>query len=142
MGDVLFYARFRVSSHQSKKNGRPIYKSQASGRPFLGKTAELLQAEREMLVNIMRAKDGAAPITAPINAKFTFWFHENKFWTKAGTRNKKLPDISNLYELPQDILQKAGVIFDDNLIESHDGSRRLPHKDGTFLEIELTSFEG
>lgn len=36
-----------------------------------------------------------------------------------------LPDLSNLYQMPEDLLQYAGVIEDDRLIAGHDGSRRV-----------------
>ena len=49
-------------------------------------------------------------------------------------RNKTIPDLSNLYELPQDCLERAGVIVNDRIIESHDLSRRLPSKQN---EIEI-----
>jgi len=37
----------------------------------------------------------------------------------------RLPDASNLYELPQDALEHAGVIVNDRLVQHHDGSRRI-----------------
>ena len=71
--------------------------------------------------------------------KITFLFPETKFFTKKGLRNKKIPDISNLYELVQDVLQKVEILEDDNLVESHDGSRRTPIKGEKYwLEIEIT----
>jgi len=36
-----------------------------------------------------------------------------------------IPDASNLYQAPEDALQAAGVLEDDRLVESHDGSRRV-----------------
>jgi Holliday junction resolvase RusA-like endonuclease len=41
-----------------------------------------------------------------------------------------LPDASNLYQCPEDLLQSAGVIEDDRLVEHHDGSRRICMCDG------------
>ena len=79
------------------------------------------------------------PIKDHVNAKFTFWFPETKFFTAKGNRSMNIPDLSNLYELPQDVLVKCGILDDDWLIESHNGSSRMPHKDERFiLEIELT----
>jgi|GEM_PF-3475371 len=57
-------------------------------------------------------------ITVPIHAKFTF----TGPWIR-GSGN--VPDLSNLYCGPEDWLQKARIITDDNQIESHDGSRRI-----------------
>ena len=39
--------------------------------------------------------------------------------------NENLPDASNLYQMPEDLLEAAGVIEDDRQVESHDGSRRV-----------------
>jgi Holliday junction resolvase RusA-like endonuclease len=36
-----------------------------------------------------------------------------------------LPDASNLYQFPEDMLEAAGILADDRQIESHDGSRRI-----------------
>jgi len=41
-----------------------------------------------------------------------------------------LPDESNLLQMPEDLLQAAGVIEDDRLVEHHDGSRRICMCDG------------
>lgn len=134
----LFYIRIPVESHVVKKNNRPIWR----GR--LGKSAVLRSAE-EYLIQVLRRetlKLPSLPITQDVSAKMTFFFHEKKFFTKKGARNKKLPDISNLYQLVEDCLQKAGVLFDDNLIDNHDGSRRLPHPDRNYLEIELFAIDG
>ena len=39
--------------------------------------------------------------------------------------NVNMPDASNLYQMPEDLLEAAGVIVTDNQIEHHDGSRRV-----------------
>ncbi|MGZ3773029.1 MAG: RusA family crossover junction endodeoxyribonuclease [Pseudobdellovibrionaceae bacterium] len=56
-----------------------------------------------------------APLTGLLHVKFTFCF-ENRQWE---------PDLSNCYEGPQDVMQEAGVFEDDQLIHSHDGSRKI-----------------
>ena len=43
-------------------------------------------------------------------------------WKSSGENN---PDASNLYQAPEDVLEAAGVLVDDGLVESHDGSRRI-----------------
>lgn len=58
------------------------------------------------------------PITAPINLIIrTFGA-----WKRA---SENLPDASNLYQMPEDLLQSAGIILDDRQVESHDGSERI-----------------
>jgi Holliday junction resolvase RusA-like endonuclease len=46
-------------------------------------------------------------------------------------------DASNLYQGPEDALQRAGIIEDDSAIEHHDGSRRHYDKDNPRVEIIL-----
>lgn len=52
-------------------------------------------------------------INFPIDVKMEFFVA----WKSDGQA-----DLSNLYQLPEDAMQAAGVIVDDNLIKSHDGS--------------------
>jgi len=121
----LFFARFEVGSHVSKKNSRPILRNSRTNRPFLGKGKALTQAEQLMMLNIERSKcNTSVPTSDDIHACFRFYFDD--FYTKDVRRRKNLPDLSNLVELPQDILQKCGVIENDSQIVSLDGSRRLP----------------
>jgi Holliday junction resolvase RusA-like endonuclease len=134
---VLFSCLIPVASHVVKKNNRPIWR----GR--LGKSDVLRSAESYLIQALTREMKLAKikPITEYVSVKFTFYFPTSKYLTKKGMRNKKVPDMSNLYQLPEDCMQKAGVLFDDNLIENHDGSKRLPHDQGHFLEIQITSLE-
>jgi len=53
---------------------------------------------------------------------------------------RRMPDASNLYEAPQDAMERAGVYKDDVQIESHDGSRRRYDKARPRVEILLTLF--
>ena len=59
------------------------------------------------------------PIDFPVSLKIMSY----GAW-KDGSGN--MPDASNLYEFPQDALEKAGIITNDRLVEHHDGSRRIP----------------
>jgi len=47
-------------------------------------------------------------------------------------------DASNLYELPQDAMQHAGILADDFQIATHDGSRRLLDRKNPRVVITLT----
>jgi Holliday junction resolvase RusA-like endonuclease len=81
------------------------------------------------------------PIDCDIHAQFTFYFPESVYYTKKGDRSAKLPDLSNLYELPQDVMQDMGIIKNDTLICSHDGSRREAVEGSNYyLEIILRRF--
>lgn len=79
-------------------------------------------------------------ITCDINAKYTFYFPKSLFLTRLNVRSKKLNDLSNLVELPSDVMQKVSIIENDQQICGLDGSRRLlSPDDNCWLEIELSS---
>lgn len=67
------------------------------------------------------------PIKEPINlcARFYFENHQHE------------ADLSNLYGGIEDMLQECGVIEDDRLIVSHDGSRKIFGEEPR-CEIEIT----
>lgn len=127
--NVLLRFRIDVNSHVTKKNGRTIFKNRRTGQLFPGKSADLVNAEKLISYHILEqahAQGFKETIDKRLWCIFHFIFPQEKYYTKKGTISEKLPDLSNLYELPQDILQSTGVIKNDSLIDSHDGSRRLP----------------
>lgn len=74
----------------------------------------------------------ACPIGFPINGKFVFYFKNHQAEA----------DLSNLYEGPQDELQTYGIIKDDRLIHSHDGSRKVfDGEEQERVEIELSTLD-
>lgn len=125
--ELLFYARFEVEKHVTKKNSRQIFKR--AGKPFLGKNQALRDAENYMLQKLRVQKDALGlnePLGCDMHAVFVFGFSD--YFTKKGQRSLRLGDLSNLYQLPEDCLEKAEIIKNDSLICSHDLSRRLPSK--------------
>lgn len=134
----IFSCKVEVFKHAVKKNGRNF--NRTTGRPF--KSEDLRLAEKILASKFYMLKNTAKPLPDDhfINAEFLFYFPESHFFTKKGKVNQKLPDLSNLYELPQDCLQAAGIIQNDTLINSHDGSARLPHdSDKYILEVTLSA---
>ena len=124
--DMLFQCKIKVDKHVSKKNSRKIMRN-AKGGYFIGKSDELIAYEAHLSIKLRQAANRASifgPIEGPLWVIFHFIFSEDKFFTKQGVVKKTLPDLSNLYELPQDCLEKAKVIYNDNQIWSHDLSRR------------------
>jgi Holliday junction resolvase RusA-like endonuclease len=138
-GKELFYASIEVERHATKKNGRTIFF--AGKRPILGKSQALRDAESNLVLELRSARNTYG-ITEPIECdmRALFIFHFANYFTKRGPRNKKLGDLSNLYQLPEDCMEEAGIIVNDSLICSHDGSRRVP-SDRNRLEIYLLRFE-
>lgn len=125
---LLCYFSIPVKSHVSKKNGRPIFRNRGTGIPFLGKDANLRAAEESMIIEfkMQRIAQGIMdPISERVWMIYHFYFRPEDYFTKKGEISLKLPDLSNLLELPSDCLQKAHIILNDTQIESFDLSRRL-----------------
>lgn len=131
MNEPIFSCSVLLSRHPAQKNEKVIQYRRGKGTPFIGSTSKF-KAERDaMLGTLRRIKlnnlSAQFPIRGDIHAKFLFYFAN--FYTKAGARNQKIPDLSNLYHFPEDCLQEVGIIENDSFICSHDGSRRLPSPD-------------
>ena len=56
-------------------------------------------------------------------------------------RTKRLADADNLYAGPQDALEEAGILENDVIIRSHDGSDRRYDKASPRVEITLTPWK-
>ena len=97
------------------KNSKRIVHFGGSPRLIPSKLA--LKAEKGAVTQLCPQRRGTT-WDGPIHVKFTFYGS----W-KSGGGN--VPDLSNLVELPQDCLTKAGIITDDRIIESLDGTRRV-----------------
>lgn len=113
-----------------KKNSRSIGRTR-EGRLFPMKSSKLRAAEEWAILQLKQQKfRGFAEYQHPIHVRFLFY-----------RKDKRHVDLSNLYEFAQDCLQEAGIIADDVLIESHDGSRKLydPHNERT--EIFISPYE-
>lgn len=123
----MFSCEFRVPSHISKKNNRPIW----GKRP--GKSKRLVAMEQYMEIMFRRAYKKSEPLKPPYHLKMTFVFGNNK------KREYAICDLSNLIELPQDCLQKAGVIENDRFVMSFDGTRKV-RGEGTLLRVEVLPY--
>lgn len=137
---LIFHCKIPLQHHVAKKNNRPIFKVRATGRSFLGKSPELQKYELLLVAEFQRQarlQNIVKPHDGPIWAMFHFYFPN--FFTKKGQMNMKLGDLSNLYQLPEDCLQKAGIIENDSLIMSHDLSRKLPGQE-CLLEVFLFTY--
>lgn len=135
---ILFYAKIDVEHHVSKKNNRPVFR--AGTRAFLGKSSKLRSAEDKMVLSL-RSQGNKYGITEPIRSDLwllCLFYFENYHLRKKDQRSKKLNDLSNLFELPADCLETAGIIENDSQICSFDLSRRLP---GMKNELEIFLIE-
>lgn len=140
--NVVFRCLVKVPRHSAKKNEKEPRFNPRTRKLFLGKTERAVICENwlKQMLTIQKLKNRIdTPIDFYINAKFTFFIPRTQYFNKNGTRSKKIIDTSNAYQLPEDVMQKVGILENDTFIDGHDGSRRKPI-DGTeyFLEIELT----
>lgn len=143
---ILFNISLDVEKHWSMKNRNQIFK--AGGRTFIGKSSAIVSAKHWMTLKISQEKyrQNLTTIDGPVWVIFHFYC--SNFWLKpkrksdAQRMNMKMGDLSNLYQMPEDCLQAAGVIQDDSLICSHDLSRKLPsNSDKNWLEIFVIKFD-
>ncbi len=117
-----------------KKNNQKVVTIRRGRRSFKTKvnTPQYQEWENEAAKTVRRARHQVnGPIECHIHARFIFYF-ENR---------QSEADLSNLYEGIQDILKKEGVIADDVLIESHDGSRKRFYQKPR-LEVALFEYDG
>lgn len=129
---MSFYYKFTIKgTPEVKKNSRTVVRNRRTGRMFPIKSSKLQGAETNAYADLMEQKrrSMALPISTPVNVCFIFY---------RATRHRV--DLSNLYELPQDALQKAGILENDSLIESHDGSRKRYDPENPRTEITITPF--
>jgi len=134
-----FYAE--VPNHAVLKNSKRYFKNPRTGRVVVLPSENAEYMKKWLSAALLRFKllQKIESIDCDVNARFLFYFPKSKFYTKKGVRSARIADLSNLYEMPQDCLQVAGVLLDDALICSHDGSRRLPiDSEKHYLRITLT----
>lgn len=91
--------------------------NRATGKPMLGKSEKLSAAEATALWELKeQSTDISEPLPITYRMHITFIFY---------CKDRRGRDLSNLLEFPQDCLQQAGIIANDSLIESLDGSRKF-----------------
>lgn len=147
--EVLFHARIELPYHATKKNGKSAFNG------YVVMSSRSRQAEKYLVLKLLQIKN-LKRITEPLRCdmhcvlffEFSDYYCKPKRKSDLPQRRKNLPDLSNLLELPADCMQpskpnkqRAGIIEDDTLICSFDGSRRLPSKDDkNWLEIFIYKF--
>ena len=134
---MLLSFKIEVDKIWSMKNNNRIRKS--GNRIFVGKEQALIRDKNYLILKLRQAWEQKPAIQYPVHA--TFIFHFANFYTKQNKMNMRLGDLTNIIQLPEDCLQSAGVIQDDCLIYSLDGSRKYPSKDDkNYIEIHLQKF--
>jgi Holliday junction resolvase RusA-like endonuclease len=99
------------------KNAKRMVTNKKTGRKFPISSAKVQKYNKHAIPQIQAQKQYAT-INQPIHLRMKFY----GAWKRSGGN---IPDLSNLYEAPQDLLTKCGIIADDRIVDSHDGSRRI-----------------
>lgn len=101
--------------------GRPIVKKNTQRTVGYGKARRVIYSPQYLewldaavlAIRCAKPQWPGNPINFPINLRCSFRFADKR----------STPDLSNLYEGIQDVLETEGVITNDKFIAGHDGSR-------------------
>ena len=152
---IKFQASFELQKHEVKKNRRKIMVNRKTKKRFIGKSDGLQQSELILIQRLIQHKlrQLSQPIECDLWMIVIFETKKSVLMTKAGVRKKSSANLSNLYQLVEDCLQKtkvskrgklisrgSGIINDDDQIQSHDWSR-VVSGDTTRLHLYLLSYE-
>ena len=109
------------------KNSKQLFKNPRNGKLFPSKSERYKRWAIFAGMFVFRARP-AKPITVPVNVKMLFYFKDHQHEA----------DLSNLYQGIEDILQTEGVLQNDRLIYSHDGSRKVFDSGPERVEVFIT----
>jgi len=128
--NVLFKAEL-LGRVGIKKNGKRIY--QRHGRIGITTSDNYKAWAKSAALQLLQSKTetlAALPISEPINLKCVFHFpnHHGE------------ADLSNLFQGIEDLLEELGIIKNDKLIYSLDGSRKVFGSKEFITQIEITKF--
>lgn len=115
-----------------KKNGKSVFVK--NGRAIITTSRNYKDFEKQATLCLLQQKARTLldlPFRFPLNVCFKFYCpsHQYEF------------DLSNAVQGLEDILQKIGIIEDDKLIYSLDGSRKIFGADRFYTEIEITAHD-
>lgn len=128
-----------IGNPMVKKNSRDIVRNKKTGRMYPIKSHALSEFEFDAAEQLKEQLPRSSvtgslfppfPLDEPLHIKFLFY-----------RKNNIRVDLSNLYEFPQDVLQRAGIIENDCIIESHDGSRKFVDAENPRTEIYIYPME-
>jgi Holliday junction resolvase RusA-like endonuclease len=139
----LFKCIIDVEKHAIKKNSKSIWRNKYTGKPFIATNdkarALINKLEASLLTEKLKAR--LQTIDCDVNVAMVFYFPTKAYYTKEGKRSSKVADLSNLFEAVSDSLQKVGIMQNDSLICSFDGSGRAAIPEGYKLKIVISKYE-
>ena len=112
----------------SSKNAKRVF--YRGSKPFIGTEPRVAAWFKSALWQLTSSKKPKEPLDYPLHIKTLIYLPD-----------KRRRDLTNLLQAPEDALTKAGIIKDDSLIDSVDGSRKLLDRDDPRVEIFIKEFE-
>jgi len=135
---LLMHCIIPVNKHISKKN-RKVIRKKFNGQRFIGSVSSFKKEELlyiSFIKSSMHKYSNEYPLRCPLHLKALFYYKN----TSNDQKWKRVIDLSNLLQAPEDCLEKAGCILNDKLIESYDGSRRIYGHSSFLVELFLYRF--
>jgi Holliday junction resolvase RusA-like endonuclease len=113
-----------LGAPRTKKNSGEIWRPKGGGTRFVA-SAAYRRWEKAALPQLRRAWAGRIAITQPVNVRATFY------------REANIGDAVGYYQALADALEKAGVLVNDRLIVSWDGTRIAKDNMRPRIELEI-----
>jgi Holliday junction resolvase RusA-like endonuclease len=113
---------------RSKKNSKTIARTPA-GRPFI--TSSRIYKAWQVYATMTICRKKFDTINHPCNLSVKCYYKDHQHEQ----------DLENIISSVADVLQESGVIKNDKLFYSYDGSRKIFGSDTEFVEIEITDFK-
>lgn len=111
----------------TKKNSQQISINRRTGRRFVRPSKAYTEYEEACLWQLKTYR--GPKFTGPVEVKALYYMPNRRSW----------PDLIGLLQATSDILESAGIIQDDKLIVSYDGSRIVGiDKQNPRAEITIT----
>ncbi len=126
MSEILFQCKISGRA-RSKKNSKQLFKNKITGKMFISTSDLFKKWSIFAACHINRAKNKET-IDYPCNLSVKA-FYSNK---------KHQQDLDNVIASVCDVLEDCGVIKNDNLFYSYDGSKKVYYSDQEYIIIEIT----
>ncbi len=126
MSEILFQCKISGRA-KSQKNSKQLFKNKRTGKMFISTSDLFKKWSIFAACHINRSKKNVT-IDYPCNLS-----------VKAYYKNKQhSQDLDNVIASVCDVLEDCGVIKNDNLFYSYDGSKKVYDSDQEYITIEIT----
>jgi Holliday junction resolvase RusA-like endonuclease len=131
-----------TGSPRTAKNSQRIFTNKRTGKPFITSGKSAADWGPDAVRQLVEQRCAQGPVGMRCLGPHVDFPLRNDVHVKALIyRDRRSGDLDNFEHAIGDALQKAGVIKNDNQIESWDGSRKLIDRINPRVEIEITPME-